>query len=135
MGAKHAEQRTLADSRFGSGSPAVWYIGISTTVSSPDGTGFTEPVGGSYARVAVTNNATNWPAAVTASGRTTKKNGTPATFANPTGSWGKIAEWGAFLTSTGGTPVYSNAVNDEILPRAGLSPVEFAAQTLEMVWA
>lgn len=42
--------------------PATLYFGLSTTTIYADGTGITEPSGGLYARVAVTNNVTNFPA-------------------------------------------------------------------------
>lgn len=46
------------------GAPATWYVGWSTTQPNQDGSNVTEPSGNGYARVAVTNNATNFPAAV-----------------------------------------------------------------------
>lgn len=134
MGAKHAELRALADSRLGSGSPATWYLGMSIAQSNPDGSGFVEPVGLNYARVAITNNVTNWPAATTVGGRTTKKNGAKFTFANPSGAWGVLVEWGLFLVLTGGTPQYTNPINTAINPKAGNTPVEFDIGTLELPW-
>lgn len=46
------------------GTPASWYIGWSTTTPNQDGSNFTEPSVGGYARVAVTNNTTNFPAPI-----------------------------------------------------------------------
>ena len=63
--------------------PATVYVGLSTTAPNDDGTNFTEPVGGAYARAAVTNNLTNWPAAVSG----TKQNGTTITFPEATSGW------------------------------------------------
>ena len=40
--------------------PDTLHVGLSTTAPNPDGTGFTEPSGGGYARVAVPNNSTYW---------------------------------------------------------------------------
>jgi len=78
--------------------PVIVYLGLSTTAINDDGTGITEPVGGSYARITVTNNATNWPAA---SGGA-KSNGVAFTTATATGSWGTITH--AFFSdaSSGG---------------------------------
>ena len=56
----HAHSQLDAD--FGNGSPATQYIGFTTTVPTPTAAG-TEAAGGGYARIAVTNNATNFPAA------------------------------------------------------------------------
>lgn len=69
--------------------PAIYYHGLSTTEPASDGTNVTEPVGNGYARVAVTNNLTNFPAAALRS----KSNGTVITFPAPTpGDWG-VVEW------------------------------------------
>jgi hypothetical protein len=70
MGASDARERAVLDSIFGSSNPVTWYVGLTKAVPNDDGTGFTEPVAMGYARVAYTNNTTNFPAAVTTSGRT-----------------------------------------------------------------
>lgn len=138
-GAVHARRRAIADSQFGgsatSWAPATWYCGLSTTPPSDDGTGFTEPVGGAYARVAVANNATNFPAAQTVSGETTKTNGTKITFPNPTGNWGAVAHYGWFTAATGGTPEYHQPLDTPITPKSGNSPVEIDAGQMIMPWA
>ena len=66
--------------------PTTMYFGLSTTTINIDGTGATEPSGGSYARVAFTNDKTNWGTA--SSGALT--NLVAATFAESTASWGTI---------------------------------------------
>lgn len=66
--------------------PATFYFGLSTTAISIDGTGATEPSGGTYARVALTNDKTNWGTAATA----TLTNATAVTFTESTASWGTI---------------------------------------------
>lgn len=43
------------------GTPATFYAAWSTTTPNQDGSNFTEPVGNGYARVALTNNQTNFP--------------------------------------------------------------------------
>lgn len=76
----------LLDLAFGKGTnnfPATLYYGLSSTLPTNTGTNVTEPSGGSYARAAVTNNATNFPAA---SGRS-KSNGTAVTFPAATADW------------------------------------------------
>jgi hypothetical protein len=138
MGAVDVQERAIADSQFGGGvttwAPATWYVALSTTTPNDDGTGFTEPVGGAYARVAVTNNATNWPAATTSSGVTTKANGTVIQFTNPTGTWGVITYWGLFTASSGGTAVYFNPLDASISPKSGNSPVQFDIGALALLW-
>jgi hypothetical protein len=137
VGATDARERTIADSQFGGGAttwaPATWYLGLSTTTPNDDGSGFTEPTGGSYARVAITNNATNFPAAVTSSdGVTTKTNGAKFTFPNPTGTWGAIVYYGFFTASTGGTAQYVAPLDAGITVRNGNTPVEFDVSQLSM---
>jgi hypothetical protein len=87
----------LLDLNFGSTAytqPATYYFGLSTTTINFDGTGATEPSGGSYARVAFTNNKTNWGTA--SSGVLT--NAAAITFAESSASFGTItyvAMWDA----------------------------------------
>lgn len=79
---------------------ATHYLALYT--SAPDETGGgTEVTGGSYARVAITNNVTNWPAA--AAGE--KANGTAATFIQATADWGTVVAWG----------IHSHITNDALL--------------------
>ncbi len=69
------------------------------TATPSDTGGGTEVSGNAYARVAVTNNATNWPAASAGS----KANGAAITFpqATPAG-WGVVTQFGIFDASTAG---------------------------------
>lgn len=62
---------------------ATVYIGLSTTDPGETGSTQTEPAIGTaaYARVAVTNNATNWPSG------NPKSNGTVITFPTATADW------------------------------------------------
>ncbi len=77
--------------------PATVYI-AAYTVAPTDAGGGTEVTGGSYARVAVTNNATNFPAAVAGS----KSNGTAINFATATADWGTLVAVGIFDAASGG---------------------------------
>lgn len=131
MPAIYDRDRLIADSQFGGGAttwaPATWFVGLSTTTPAKDGTGFTEPVGGSYARSSQTNNATNFPAAVTAGGETTKVNGTNTVFANPTGNWGLVTHFGYFIASSGGVVAYWFKLDAPIPCASGSTPVQFDA--------
>lgn len=128
VGASDSRERAVADSQFGGGAttwaPATWYAGLSTTVPNDDGTGFTEPSGGSYARVPKTNNASNFPAATTVAGVTTKKNGTKITWPDPTGTWGLLPSVGFFTTASGGLPEWMFKLETPITAQAGNTPVE-----------
>jgi hypothetical protein len=139
--ASDSRERILADSQFGSGatsySPATWYFGLSTTTPNDDGSNFTEPSSGSYARVAVTNNTTNFPAATTVSGETRKTNGAKITWPNPTANWGTITHVVVFTTSTvnSGTADYVFPLEQPISPRSTTTPVEFDTGALVMLWS
>lgn len=78
--------------------PATLYLALSTADPTDDGSGIAEPSGGSYARLAVTNNLTNWPAASGGS----KSNGADFTFATATASWGVISHMAIYDAVTGG---------------------------------
>lgn len=79
--------QAMLNHRFGQAymyaAPYTYFVGLSTTQPNPDGTGFTEPVGNGYARVAYANNVTNFPNMV---GRE-KKNGAAITFPTATGTY------------------------------------------------
>ena len=87
------------DALFGSGSPATLYLGLLTVDAAEDGTGFTEMAGSGYARVAVTNNATNFPAAAG-----NKANGTVIEWPATTGAWNNLIRLGVFEAASGGNP-------------------------------
>jgi hypothetical protein len=84
MGASTSLALALVDYAFGifAYTPdPIYYIGLSSTNPGAAGAGQTEPSGGAYARVAVTNNATNWPTG------NPKMNGTEILFPIPAVSW------------------------------------------------
>jgi hypothetical protein len=68
--------------------PGTLYIAL-YTVAPTDAGGGTEVAGGSYARVAVTNNSTNFPAAAGGA----KTNGTLIEFAEATANWYRGCCW------------------------------------------
>jgi hypothetical protein len=94
----------LNDLLFGAGAsptasfvPATWYFALFTTMPTSSGGGV-EVSGGSYARVAKTNNVTNFAAS---SGQV-KTNATLIDWGTATGNWGTILGIGAFDASSGG---------------------------------
>jgi hypothetical protein len=68
------------------------------TVTPGDAGGGTEVTGGTYARVAVTNNTTNWP---NASGGS-KSNGVDIDFGTATANWGTVVAVAILDASSGG---------------------------------
>jgi hypothetical protein len=85
---------------------ATLYVALFTVLPTAAGTGGTEVTGGSYARGAVTNDATNFPAA---SGGA-KSNGTVITFPAATADWGTIVGFGIYDASTVGNLLYFSAL-------------------------
>ena len=83
----------------GANFPATVYVAASNTIPSDEaGTNFTEPVGNGYTRVAVTNNGTEWPAAVSG----LKSNANDVVFPQATGAWGTIEYFGLYDALTVG---------------------------------
>jgi hypothetical protein len=97
----------LLDAALGSGHvstfPATVYFALSTTEPADDGTGVTEPSGNGYARVACTNNSTNWPDTGT---DRVKALAVDHFFPTPTGSgWGDVGWICLYTASTAGSMV------------------------------
>ena len=81
--------------------PATLYLSLHTGDPGESGVG-SEVSGGSYARVAITNNNTNFPVCPS-TGTPTKSNGQPFTFPTSTASWGTVTHWALYDASSGGT--------------------------------
>jgi hypothetical protein len=84
----------MLDYEFGGTVPSVptWYLGLCLAPASKAGllrdanNAVAEVTGGGYARVAIANNLTNFPAASWSQ----KTNGIAFTFPQPSGTWGLI---------------------------------------------
>lgn len=77
--------------------PATWYAALMTAAPTDAGGG-TEVSGGSYARIAVTNNTTNFPAASAGSLAT----GAQIDWGTATANWGTITHVAFYDASTAG---------------------------------
>ena len=86
----------VLDYNLGNGSPATLYYALFTAAPTAAGGG-TEVTGGSYARVAVTNNSTNFP---NASGAT-KSNGADVAFTTASADWGTVTHAAVVKTASG----------------------------------
>ena len=89
MSVTYTSSNKVLDLCFGSTSftvPSTFYFCLSTSTINIDGTGMTEPSGGSYARVALTNNKTNWGTASNGS----LTNLVAITFPESSASWGTV---------------------------------------------
>lgn len=121
MGFTYFLDNKLLDHVFGNTSysvPSTLYIGLSTTTPTQSGSNFTEPSGNGYARVAVTNNSSNFPPASNG----TKSNATAITFPQATGNWGTVTHFGIFDAATGGNLLAWGALNQSKTISAGDTP-------------
>lgn len=96
---------------------ATYYVALFTADPSDSGGG-TEVSGGSYARVSVTNNATNFPAASGGS----KTNGTAITFPTATAGWGTITAVALMSASSGGTLIMWGELDSDVTVNSGATP-------------
>lgn len=102
MSKTNAERNAILNMMFGDNGlawsrPATWYLALFTSMPTVS-TGGTEVAGGSYARVAVTNNNANFPdptAGVMA-------NGADFTFVTASAAWGTVVGFGWFDALSGG---------------------------------
>lgn len=120
------------------GTPATWYVALFTAAPT-DSTGGTEVSGGSYARVAVTANLTNW-AGTQSAGSTTASSGTGGTSSNngaitfpaPTANWGVVTHWALMDASTSGNAwVYGALTVSKTINNGDAAP-SFAAAALSL---
>lgn len=86
--------------------PGTVYLALSTAAYNDAATGssMTEvsATGTGYARVALANNATNWPAAANG----VKQNGTAITFPLASGNWGTVYSFYICDAASGGNVLY-----------------------------
>lgn len=108
--------------------PATLYVSL-FTVTPSDAGGGTEVTGGSYARVAVTNNTTNFPAP-TGTSPTTSANGTAITFPAPTANWGTVVAFGIHDAASAGNLLYWGALTTSKTINNGDAAPSFAASAL-----
>jgi len=99
---------------------ATWYVGLR-------GAG-TELTGGSYARVSVTANSTNFPVI---SGTNIIVNGTAITFPQATADWSQADEVALYTASSGGSPIYTGALDSPVTVKTGQTR-SFAAGDLKI---
>lgn len=89
--------------------PTTLYIALSTAAYSDAATGASmsevSSASTGYARVAVPNNSSNWPAA-TGTSPTSKGNGTAITFPTASASWGTVSSFYVTDAATNGNVLY-----------------------------
>lgn len=97
---------------------ATLHVGLSTTTPSKAGSNITEPSGNGYARVAVPNNASNFPAASAGS----KQNGATIAFPEATGVWGTVTHFVVYDAATNGNALIYGALANSKSIEAGDTP-------------
>ena len=107
--------------------PATVYVALFTVTPGEAGGG-TEVTGGSYARAAVTNNATNWPAAAAG----LKSNGVAITFPTPTATWGVIVAFALLDAAAAGNLLYFGAITPNKTVNNGDPAPSFAIGDLDV---
>lgn len=105
---------------------ATVYVALYSTTPGAGGSGGTELSGNAYARVAVTNNATNWPAASSGS----KSNGTAITFPTVTTASWTVNGAGILDAATLGNGYYWGDINSKPQTIGVGSTAQFAANNL-----
>lgn len=108
---------------------ATLYFALFTTATDPSGGG-TEVSTGSYARVAVTNNLTEWPSA---SGGT-KANANAIVFPTPTLTWGTVTHFAFFDALTVGNMLMQGALTASKTINSG-DTVQFDAAAVDITFA
>lgn len=108
--------------------PGTVYVGLSTTTIT-NSAAPTEPGAGAYARVAVTNNATQWPAA-TGNTPASKKNANAITFPVSTAGWGTVTD--AFISdaATLGNVLFFGPLGASVNVNAAGFTLSFAGNAL-----
>lgn len=102
------------DTGVSSGTPPNLYVALFTSDPTASATGV-ECSGTGYARKAVVQNTTNWPAASGGS----KSNGTAITFAVAGGSWGTLTHFAIFDALTGGNMLYFGPLTASVTLSSG----------------
>ncbi len=115
--------------------PATLYVSLHTAACSDSSTG-TEVTGGSYARVAVTSNGTNWAntqssgTGVSSGTSGTTSNSSAITFPAPTANWGSITHFGIFDASSAGNMILCQALGTAKTVNNGDAAPSFAGGAL-----
>lgn len=131
---------TGASAAAGTG-PTTFYVALYTAAPTAAGGG-TEVSGGSYARVAVTSNLTDW-AGTQAAASTAVSSGTSGTTSNnaaisfpaPTAAWGTVTSYGLFDAATGGNLILFGTLGTSKTVNSGDAAPQFVAAALDFVFS
>lgn len=99
--------------------PAPHYYALSTTTPTAAGGNFTEPSGGSYARVTVSNPGDVFPTSASWGDPSTYTTNADITWVTATADWGTLTHWGIFDASTGGNLLFFGAFDSSVTVNNG----------------
>ncbi len=122
MGATNATEAAILDHIVSNATytpPSSFWVALSTTTPTATGTNFTEPGGGSYARVEI--DAADW-AAASGGAPSSVATSSLVQFPEATGSWGSITHVGLYSLSSGGTLSYWGALTTPRSVTTGQQP-------------
>ena len=103
------------------------YVALLTALPSDPSSAPTEVSGTGYARVAVANNLTNWPAAVQGG----KSNALAISYGTAGGSWGTVVAVALYSTPTGGTYLVAGQLTAPVTVASGnVVTIEAGALTI-----
>lgn len=105
------------DRVYGSGEPATVYLAamLSEPVYLDTGSDLDEPIGMAYARVAITNNSSNW----SESADGLKTNAQDIVFPQATGTWGTMRYWAICTAATGGQIISWGVMSSQLVLEGG----------------
>lgn len=100
--------------------PSNWYLALLTTNPTATSDSYVEVSGGSYARITIPNNTTNFPAATSTTGYPSVKALNAAfSFPTPTAGWGTVTGFGLFDSLTVGQLYYWGAFSPAFTVASG----------------
>lgn len=129
----YREANEIEQQRFKIGSapavPSTLYMMLSTTSIAADGTGATEPTGGSYARVPITSSSTNWSSPSNGS----ISNLTRIEFPQATADWGTITHIALTdAASAGNIRYYQALTRPKIVQQDDVASFAIGALTIQI---
>lgn len=120
--------------------PAPTNLHYALLVGSPDDTNtISEVVGGSYARVAVACNTSNWAGTQSAGSTTTStgnsgttSNNNVITFPAPTANWGDVVAVAIMDAASGGNVLFQGMLSETVTVNAGGPAPSFPVSTFTL---
>lgn len=94
--------------------PGTFYLAVSLADPTDDGSGLSEPGDASYARIPITNNATEFPAATSPGGVGSKTNGNDQSYSAAATGFGLLTHWALMDAVSGGNVFVYGVLNPNV---------------------